>query len=90
MTTIFPPSDELEAGPVLPQRGDLHIDEAEGQEEITESVLGEVADMAGGLAGPGDPEHGVVGEVTGDRGVKAFLRLLRTDDLGSGTPPASG
>src|SRR5215216_5501200 len=59
---------ELQPGPVVTERGDFDVDDAQGQKGLTYPVLTDVADVPGGLPGPGDPEHRAIGELTDEGG----------------------
>src|SRR5436190_10271155 len=51
--------DELQGRPVLVERGGLYVHQPPRQDELAQAVLADVADVAGGLARPGDPQRTV-------------------------------
>jgi deazaflavin-dependent oxidoreductase (nitroreductase family) len=51
--------DEAKAGPVLVDGGDLHVDQAEWQRDLTDHVVGDIAAMAGRPARPGGPDGSI-------------------------------
>lgn len=50
--------DELEAGPGVVDGADVHVDEAEGEGDFANDVLGDIGRDLRGLLGPGDPDDG--------------------------------
>src|SRR6266496_4276636 len=54
---FFGTPDHPQAGPVLVDRGHLDVDQPEGQGELADDGVGDVAAVAGRPARPGDPER---------------------------------
>src|SRR2546421_1684509 len=64
--------DELQGRPVLVERGDLDVHQPPRQDELAQAVLADVADVAGRLARPGDPQRTAGIERSDQHGETAF------------------
>src|SRR5262249_23615197 len=59
---VCEPSHELETGPVIVYRTDLHVHQPDLEPNGADDILGEVAIGLGRFLGPGDPDGAVVRE----------------------------
>lgn len=55
--SVLPAPHQLEPGPVRVDRGHLDVHQTQRERRVADRVLGDVADVAGRLARPGDPER---------------------------------